>query len=114
MMTFENLKQMNAILQQGEMNSILAKSKGAKNELELFSKKLLEQSRKLGSAVQKPVIDKPKPEAKTVNSTENIQMPQKRVKNKQILVGNLIMPIKTRIHFPNILKNQDKIMKIDL
>lgn len=105
MMTFENLKQMNAILQQGEMNSILAKSKGAKNELELFSKKLLEQSRKLGSAVQKPVIDKPKPEAKTVNSTENVQMPQKRVFNSSEKQTN------TRGQFNNANKDKNSFSK---
>lgn len=81
MMTFDNLKQINAILQQGEMNSILAKSKSAKNELEVFSKKLLEQSRKLGSTMQKPVVDKPNIEIKVVTPTETRQMPQKRAFN---------------------------------
>ena len=52
-MTFDNLKQINVILQQGGARGILSKTKSAKSELDAYAKRLLEQSRQLG----KPVVD---------------------------------------------------------
>ncbi len=81
--TFENLKQINVILQKGELNSILSVSKNAKSTLDQYAKRLLEQSRKMG------VVQKQEP--KVVEKAEVVQKPvveQKRTTTTNMANAN--------------------------